>query len=132
MEAQLKDHGLEAIEILQALDSAPVECDGFANLARVALAYAGFEHDVLFGALDTGRGTLPHLCIRLDDVIYDYRARMWIGEDAPHGEVCEQYKHLYKDFHPHNMQEPSTTLFFILYDDPIEVFFDKLMAAKHV
>ncbi len=132
MEAVLTEHELTAYDILQALDAAPVECDGFATLATTALTYAGIEHDVLFGMLATGNGSLPHFCIKVKEAIFDYRARMWIGERAPHGVVGHQYINLYKDFQRHTRREANTTLFFILYEDSIENFFNKLMAAKNV
>lgn len=130
MEAVLTDHGLSAYEILTELDSAPVECDGFATLATTALTYAGINHEVLFGMLDTGNGSLPHFCIKVQEAIFDYRARMWAGESAAHGAVTSTHIGLYKDFQNHTGRKPHATLFFILYGDSIENFFKKLLERK--
>ncbi len=130
MQAVLTDHDLSAYEILSALDSASVECDGFATLATTALTYAGIHHEVLCGMLDTGNGSIPHFCIKVQKAIFDYRARMWAGESAAHGVVTSAHIGLYKDFQSHSGRTPHATLFFILYGDSIENFFNKLLERK--
>ena len=130
MSSLFDGHGLKAYDILSALDNARVECDGFANLATCALTYAGIEHQVLFGMLDTGNGSLPHFCLKVDHAIFDYRARMWCGDSVPHGVVGAEHISLYNDFKVHEKRSVDKTLFFILYEDTIENFFSDLITKK--
>lgn len=56
--------------LLDPLDEAPVECDGFVRLAHPVLATAG----------------IAHWWIELDEGwVVDYRARLCFGASAPHG-----------------------------------------------
>lgn len=79
------------IKLLEPYIDAPVECDGFTRIAHSVLAEAGITHHCMRGRLVSMslRGELPlHFWIQLDDGrLIDYRARMWLGDDAavPHG-----------------------------------------------
>jgi len=73
---------------LSPLDVLPLECDGMTRVISALLLREGVEHRACHGAL-----RLPHVgdiglhCwIQFPDgVVCDYRARMWLGKDAPHG-----------------------------------------------
>jgi len=73
--------------LLSPYDCAAVECDGFTRIATTLLHENGYEHTVMVGTLSMYDETIPlHFWIELPDgCIVDYRARMWLGEDAPHG-----------------------------------------------
>ena len=73
-------------EILKEIEQAPVECDGFARLASYLLTKNKIGHQIMVGSLSTPMGKIPlHFWVVVDDLIIDYRARMWLGENAPHG-----------------------------------------------
>lgn len=77
--------------LLEPYIDAPVECDGFTRIAHSLLAGAGVTHTCMAGRLVSTslNEELPlHFWIQLDDCrVIDYRARMWLGDDAgvPHG-----------------------------------------------
>lgn len=77
--------------LLEPYSKAPLECDGFTRIAHSVLTEAGIPHSCMCGRLaSTSRDAeIPlHFWIQLDDGrVIDYRARMWLGEDAavPHG-----------------------------------------------
>lgn len=77
--------------LLEPYIDAPVECDGFTRIAHSVLAGAGVTHTCMAGRLVSTslNEELPlHFWIQLDDGrVIDYRARMWLGDDAavPHG-----------------------------------------------
>lgn len=75
---------------LDALDSAPLECDGMTRVISTLLQRDGLPHRVVVGRLEVaGYGVIPlHWWIELPDGrICDLRARMWLGggETIPHG-----------------------------------------------
>jgi hypothetical protein len=75
-------------EILKEIENSRTECDGFVRLASYLLTKNNIQHEVKVGALrlNTDRTTIPlHFWIEVDDYIIDYRARMWLGNNAPHG-----------------------------------------------
>ena len=78
--------------ILAPLDACPVECDGFVRLASGVLNAYGIPYTVCQGSLEESDGTgIPlHFWLQCDGgngafLVIDYRARMWLGEEAPHG-----------------------------------------------
>lgn len=71
--------------VMDRLDSAPVECDGFARLASTLLQRVNAEHQVMFGKLSGPPGNIHHFWLEVDGYMVDYRARMWLGKTAPHG-----------------------------------------------
>lgn len=77
--------------LLEPYSNAPVECDGFTRIAHSVLAGAGIPHYCMQGRLASTSSSeeIPiHFWIQLDDRrVIDYRARMWLGDDAgvPHG-----------------------------------------------
>ena len=77
--------------LLEPYSTAPVECDGFSRIAHSVLTGAGIPHSCMCGRLvSTSRDAeIPlHFWIQLaDGRVIDYRARMWLGDDAavPHG-----------------------------------------------
>ena len=76
----------ELTDILARLDGAAVECDGFVRLATTVLRHLGVPHRVMKGSVTGPLGQIPyHFWIEIDGTICDYRARMWLGPDAPHG-----------------------------------------------
>lgn len=75
---------------LDPLDSAFVECDGMTRLITTLLKKNGIEHTVMGGRLIDHQGEnsfeIPHFWIKLPSGhTIDYRARMWVGEEAQHG-----------------------------------------------
>lgn len=77
-------------DLLKSLDTAAVECDGFTRLASSVLSLNDIPHAVKIGALisDEADKSIPvHFWIEIDDLVIDYRARMWVGETAPYGVV---------------------------------------------
>lgn len=77
--------------LLETYSNAPVECDGFTRIAHSVLTEVGIPHSCMQGQLVSASGNeeLPiHFWIKLNDGrVIDYRARMWLGDDAavPHG-----------------------------------------------
>jgi hypothetical protein len=73
--------------LLDKYDACPLECDGFTRVAHSVLTRANVPHHVFIGTV-TFRGVLVplHYWIELPDgTVVDYRLRMWVGDDAPHG-----------------------------------------------
>lgn len=72
---------------LAPLDQLALECDGLTRVISALLTREGVRHQMHYGALETEKGRIGvHCWIRLSDgAICDFRARMWLGEDAPHG-----------------------------------------------
>lgn len=72
--------------LTEHVDALPVECDGATRLVSLALHEAGIEYSVWNGVIPNG---LPHWWVMLlcqeGLVRVDYRLRMWLGENAPHG-----------------------------------------------
>lgn len=80
---------IEASELrtlLDQYDSCDLECDGMTRVIHTVLADNNIEHQVVFGRLSLGSGVVnPHLWIECEGYLIDYRARMWLGANAPHG-----------------------------------------------
>lgn len=75
---------------LDALDSAPLECDGMTRVISTLMQRDDVAHRVLVGRLEVeGCGVIPtHWWIELlDGRTCDLRARMWLGGSGlvPHG-----------------------------------------------
>lgn len=72
---------------LSPLDALPLECDGMTRVISNLLLRDGVAHRACYGALRLQTGGIDlHCWIQLQDgVVCDYRARMWLGSDAPHG-----------------------------------------------
>jgi hypothetical protein len=72
--------------ILSEIENSPVECDGFARLASYLLTTHNISHQIYMGSLTTNTGQIPmHFWLKCGDFIIDYRAKMWLGNTAPHG-----------------------------------------------
>lgn len=73
--------------LLSKIEHSPTECDGFVRLANFLLDNEGIQHRIFYGhlTLNNGRSTPPHFWIETENYRIDYRARMWLGNDAPHG-----------------------------------------------
>jgi hypothetical protein len=91
---------VHSIEVLKAwldpLDIAQVECDGMSRVIGDILTRNKIDHTVMKGILiDHGpelcrspekARAIPHYWIELaSGHLIDYRARMWMGPEAPHG-----------------------------------------------
>lgn len=75
-------------QLLKRLDTAPVECDGFVRLASTVLAMNDIPHQTIVGQMECNLGRIPlHYWIECSEGVIDFRARMWLGLDAPHGIV---------------------------------------------
>ena len=82
--------------LLQAIENAPVECDGHTLMISSALNHAGISHQRMCGVVKNPKTNFelyPHFWIQIGEFTLDYRLRMWVGyysgeklaEDAPHG-----------------------------------------------
>ncbi|MFS1429216.1 hypothetical protein LMH73_019220, partial [Vibrio splendidus] len=78
--------------LLSEIENAPVECDGFTRLAVTILTKNNIAHTPFTGrVMHHGEQVIPyHFWIAVDDHIIDYRARMWLGDKAPHGIFKEE------------------------------------------
>lgn len=102
---------------LAPLDQAPVECDGFVRLASILLAREGLEHEVHVGRLSLpgARSISPHFWIALPGgLICDYRARMWLGDQAPHGVFRPEPAHRYESRCVTSFHEDAELIFWVL------------------
>lgn len=74
---------------LSGLDALPLECDGMTRTISTLLERDGIPHTAYCGRLRDSSNpakAVIHWWIELDDGhILDFRARMWMGNDAPHG-----------------------------------------------
>lgn len=68
-------------------DSCPLECDGLTRVLHTVLTNHGIPHQTVLGTIQLGEQMFePHFWIKLpNSYIVDYRARMWLGPEAPHG-----------------------------------------------
>lgn len=74
------------VEILHIIEDSPTECDGFVRLASFLLTKNSIKHNIMHGSLcHLGKKIPFHFWIVVDNYTIDYRARMWLGNDAPHG-----------------------------------------------
>lgn len=72
---------------LAPLDQLALECDGLSRVVAALLSREGIEHQAHQGTLHTPQGRIGlHCWVELPDgAIIDFRARMWLGKQAPHG-----------------------------------------------
>lgn len=71
---------------LQPLDTSPTECDGFVRLAQAVLLKHRIPFVIKQGTFNAPFGKIGlHFWIEIDGFIADYRARMWVGDQASHG-----------------------------------------------
>jgi hypothetical protein len=72
---------------LERLDSLRLECDGMTRVISTLLNRDGVAHTVRCGRVrGPGDGIDLHYWVVLTDGrIVDLRARVWLGDDAPHG-----------------------------------------------
>ncbi|SER38046.1 hypothetical protein [Giesbergeria anulus] len=71
---------------LTPLDQLALECDGLTRVVSALLTREGIGHQAHQGMLQTSQGRILHCWVELPDgAICDLRARMWLGDDAPHG-----------------------------------------------
>ncbi|WP_274644193.1 hypothetical protein [Pseudomonas serbica] len=84
-----KEFALKLQAWLDPLDAAQVECDGMCRLISAVLSANDIEHEVIGGILSDLDGATPemtHFWVELPNgYTIDYRARMWMGEEAQHG-----------------------------------------------
>ena len=72
-------------------DYLKLECDGQTRVLHYVLDYHKVPHRVKQGCVEMADDNYfePHFWIELEvdgeTYIVDYRARMWLGEEAPHG-----------------------------------------------
>jgi hypothetical protein len=89
MPTTIEEFALKLQAWLDPLDAAPVECDGMCRLISAVLSANDIEHEVIAGILSDRNGAAPemtHFWVELPNgYTIDYRARMWMGEEAQHG-----------------------------------------------
>lgn len=89
---------LETIQI-EAINALNLECDGATRIIHYRLKKEGIEHDVFVGEVKHfDKVVKPHYWIVLGDKrIVDYKLRMWLDDDAPHG-VFRKENIMYKNY----------------------------------
>lgn len=92
----MPDHLVKLNNLLQAIENAPVECDGHTLMISSALNHAGISHQRMCGVVKNPKTDFelyPHFWIEIGEFTLDYRLRMWVelysgeklSEGAPHG-----------------------------------------------
>lgn len=85
-------------ELLHKYDALPLECDGHSMVVSSLLDRFCIPHQRIVGEVTlagTGQIIRPHLWIKYDEYIIDYRLRMWARQTAdnvclvPHGIFIE-------------------------------------------
>lgn len=73
--------------LMSKIERSPTECDGFARLASYLLIENNIPHQVICGSYtdNSGRSIPLHFWVETERYIIDYRAKMWLVDDAPHG-----------------------------------------------
>jgi len=72
--------------LLMEIEYAPVECDGHSRMVAYVLNRHGIRYQIYCGKVRTPAGIIPlHFWVEVQGLVIDYRARMWLGQDAPHG-----------------------------------------------
>jgi hypothetical protein len=92
-----------------------LECDGLTRILHWVLRRNGTLHTVVYGMLQGKAGSVSHYWIKLPQgQTIDYRARIWMGKDAPHGifNVKDQSEVEYIEIDEYLMW-PSTNSFVI-------------------
>lgn len=67
--------------LLQAIENAPVECDGHTLMISSALNHAGISHQRMCGVVKNPKTYFelyPHFWIEIGEFTLDYRLRMWV------------------------------------------------------
>jgi len=63
-----------------------LECDGTSNVLSYYLGMIGIKHQCYVGsAYYLREKSSPHFWIETEDLIIDFKTRMWLGDDAPQG-----------------------------------------------
>lgn len=73
--------------LLDKFDNLPLECDGLTRVLHTMMVKEKYAHLVMLGAVSLGSNSFaPHFWIEtINNQIIDYRARMWLGPEVPHG-----------------------------------------------
>jgi len=75
-------------DYLNVYEVASLECDGQNRIFSYLLKQHNIPHTIKHGALSVNNESIePHIWIEVHDIIVDYKARHWLGEDEniPHG-----------------------------------------------
>lgn len=87
---------LEAV--LAQKDKPDLECDGFSRLAHTMLTLMEVPHSCHLGALaGPDQVVRPHFWLSLLGHVVDFKARMWLGPEAPHGIFVPSAPYEYRD-----------------------------------
>lgn len=63
-----------------------LECDGTSNVLSYYLKMIGVKHECFIGsAYFLNEKVSPHFWIETEDLIIDFKTRLWLGDDAPQG-----------------------------------------------
>lgn len=75
------------IKLIEKYDDTNTECDGLTRIIHTVLSNNRVAHKVFFGSVSLGKKLFfPHYWIKLpNNLVIDYRARMWLGPKAQHG-----------------------------------------------
>lgn len=92
------DRAARVRTLLDKYDPCALECDGFTRVAHHVLFKHNVPHHVYVGTVTRGDDVIPlHYWIELPDgTIVDYRCRMWLGDDAPHGVFAPDPDYVYR------------------------------------
>jgi hypothetical protein len=74
-------------------DKLPLECDGLTRVLSNILKEKNIDHKVFCGEVQRKDEVVIqfHMWIEVDDIFIDYRLRMWLGDNPPHG-VFQQFE----------------------------------------
>jgi len=63
-----------------------LECDGTSNVLSYYLKMIGIKHECFIGSVYfLDQKVYPHFWIETQDLIIDFKTRIWLGDDAPQG-----------------------------------------------
>lgn len=91
-------------DALDTYDPLSLECDGLIRVISATLTQHNIPHTVMRGTVMFGDDAIPlHFWIDLSPTArVDYRARMWLGNSAPHGIFDPAQTEAVYDGNPHD------------------------------
>lgn len=108
--------------ILSQYDACALECDGLTRVLHTVLTRRAEPHTVKIGRITntrTGATFSPHFWIELPTgQVVDYRAKMWLGQDAPHGIFTPTDTNVTYEGEPVELEPLPDSLFQILTELP--------------
>ncbi|KAB8333602.1 hypothetical protein SD80_012455 [Scytonema tolypothrichoides VB-61278] len=103
--------------LLDRYDYTQTECDGMTRICHSLLSKHRIDHQPMLGAVSLhNQKVYPHFWIDLPSgERIDYRAKMWLGDNAPHGVFnSKDFPDVMYQGNPIELEVLSPTLFKIL------------------